>query len=38
MVLISNALLFISVGSVCGRRFLNYTRYKRLHVRHLKST
>ncbi|GLX69645.1 hypothetical protein [Paenibacillus glycanilyticus] len=32
MITASNALLFISVGSVCGRRFLNYTRYKQLKV------
>ncbi|CAM3543469.1 DUF1453 domain-containing protein [Paenibacillus lupini] len=30
VLLVSNALLFISLGSVCGRRFLNYTRFKQL--------
>jgi hypothetical protein len=34
MIIVSNALLLISVGSVCGRRFLNYTRYKQLQVIH----
>ncbi|MGG1517790.1 hypothetical protein ABE504_20410 [Paenibacillus oryzisoli] len=34
MILVGNVLLFISLGSVCGRRFLIYTRYKQLQVSH----